>query len=160
MAELVDAPDSKSGFRKEVRVRFSLPAPIDSETCASFWVTRFSPSSVMYLSDSVRAAFSDSSAENLSAARPFSLWRLRYNNLSYFPDRANSKKACCGRVNVYIVPGGCQNMPRMRRGVGRLICWLGWHDFYVIDASFGFGAVGSVEKVKCRRCGVTITRQA
>ncbi len=28
VAELVDAPDSKSGFRKEVRVRLSLPAPI------------------------------------------------------------------------------------------------------------------------------------
>ena len=28
VAELVDAPDSKSGFRKEVRVRFSLPAPL------------------------------------------------------------------------------------------------------------------------------------
>ena len=27
MAELVDAPDSKSGFRKEVGVRFPLPAP-------------------------------------------------------------------------------------------------------------------------------------
>ncbi len=27
VAELVDALDSKSSFRKEVRVRFSLPAP-------------------------------------------------------------------------------------------------------------------------------------
>ncbi len=28
VAELVDAPDSKSGFRKEVGVRFPLPAPL------------------------------------------------------------------------------------------------------------------------------------
>ena len=30
MAELVDALDSKSSFRKEVGVRFPLPAPINS----------------------------------------------------------------------------------------------------------------------------------
>ena len=44
--------------------------------------------------------------------------------------------------------------------VGRFFCWMGGHDFRVLDTSFGFGAVGNVEKVKCRRCGVIIARQA
>lgn len=43
--------------------------------------------------------------------------------------------------------------------LGRLLCWLGFHDFLVIDRTFGFGAGGEVEKVECRRCGVTLTRQ-
>ena len=38
--------------------------------------------------------------------------------------------------------------------VGRLICWLGFHDFRVIDATFGFGEGGSVERIECRRCGL------
>ncbi len=55
---------------------------------------------------------------------------------------------------------GCQAMPRLPSRIGRFFCWLGWHDFRVINTTFGFGAVGNVEKVKCRRCGVTVTRQA
>ncbi len=44
--------------------------------------------------------------------------------------------------------------------VGRILCWLGFHDFRVIDVTFGFGEGGSVERVECRRCGVLTTRQA
>ncbi len=44
--------------------------------------------------------------------------------------------------------------------LGRFLCWLGFHDFRVIDRTFEFGAGGSVEKVECRRCGVIMTRQA
>ena len=55
---------------------------------------------------------------------------------------------------------GQSAMPRVPPSVGRFFCWLGWHDFCVIDTTFGFGAAGNIEKVKCRRCGVTITRQA
>ena len=51
-------------------------------------------------------------------------------------------------------------MLRVPLKVGRFFCWMGWHDFRVLDASFGFGAIGNVEKVKCRRCGVIIARQA
>ena len=51
-------------------------------------------------------------------------------------------------------------MPRVPPRVGRFFCWLGWHDFRVIDTTFGFGAAGNIEKAKCRRCGVVITRQA
>jgi hypothetical protein len=62
------------------------------------------------------------------------------------------------------LPGDCgiagEAVPRISPRVGRFLCWLGWHDFHVIDATFGFGTVGNVEKVKCLRCGVTVTRQA
>lgn len=51
-------------------------------------------------------------------------------------------------------------MPKLPPLIGRLLCWLGFHDFRVIDRTFGFGPDGGVEKVECRRCGVTITRQA
>jgi len=43
--------------------------------------------------------------------------------------------------------------------LGRLLCWLGFHDFRVVDRAFEFGAGGGIEKVECRRCGVTMTRQ-
>jgi len=43
--------------------------------------------------------------------------------------------------------------------VGRLLCWLGVHDFRVVDVTFGFGAGGSVERVECRRCGLVTTHQ-
>jgi len=49
-------------------------------------------------------------------------------------------------------------MPKLPSLLGRLLCWLGFHDYRVIDKTFGFGAGGGVEKVECRRCGVTITR--
>ncbi len=51
-------------------------------------------------------------------------------------------------------------MLKIPPGISRLFCWLGWHDFRVIDTSFGFGALGNVERVQCRRCGVIITRSA
>ena len=58
---------------------------------------------------------------------------------------------------------------RSRRGVhamieslleipGRILCFLGFHDFKMIDASFSFGPGGSVSRVECRRCGYVTTR--
>jgi len=41
----------------------------------------------------------------------------------------------------------------------RVMCWLGFHDFRVIDRTFGFGAGGDVEKLQCKRCGIIIIRQ-
>jgi hypothetical protein len=43
--------------------------------------------------------------------------------------------------------------------LGRILCWLGFHDFRVVNVTFGFGTDG-VEKDECRRCGVTRTRKA
>lgn len=51
-------------------------------------------------------------------------------------------------------------MPKLPLLLGCLLCWLGFHDFHVIDKTFDFGAGGGIEKVECRRCGVTMTRQA
>ena len=42
--------------------------------------------------------------------------------------------------------------------IGRILCGLGFHDFRIIDRTFGFGAGGGVEKVQCQRCGEVITR--
>lgn len=44
--------------------------------------------------------------------------------------------------------------------LGRLLCWLGLHDFRVINVRFGFGASGNIEQVECRRCGRFTTRQS
>ncbi len=46
----------------------------------------------------------------------------------------------------------------MRTLIARLLCLVGWHDFKIIEGSFGFGASGGVEKVECRRCGMVTTR--
>ena len=50
-------------------------------------------------------------------------------------------------------------MSRLPSLLGRLLCWLGFHDFRVIDKTFEFGGGGGIEKVECRRCGTTIIRQ-
>lgn len=42
--------------------------------------------------------------------------------------------------------------------IGRLFCWLGIHDFRVVDVTLAFGAGGAVETVECRRCGLRTTR--
>lgn len=43
--------------------------------------------------------------------------------------------------------------------LGRLLCWLGFHDYRVIDVVFEFGS-DPVEKDQCRRCGAIRTRIA
>ena len=43
--------------------------------------------------------------------------------------------------------------------LGKLLCWLGFHDFHVISRSFEFRAGAAVEKVEYRRCGLRMTRQ-
>ena len=41
----------------------------------------------------------------------------------------------------------------------RLLCQLGRHGFDVMDVVMGFGTGGNVETVKCRHCGLVVTRQ-
>ncbi len=43
--------------------------------------------------------------------------------------------------------------------IGRLLCWLGFHDLRVINVTFGFAPGEAVETVECRRCGYRATRQ-
>jgi len=51
-------------------------------------------------------------------------------------------------------------MPKLPPLLAQLLCRLGFHDFRVISKKFGFGTGGGVETVECRRCGVTMIRQA
>ena len=44
--------------------------------------------------------------------------------------------------------------------LGKLLCWLGFHDFHVISRSYEFRTGEAVEKVECHRCGLRMTRQA
>ena len=44
------------------------------------------------------------------------------------------------------------------RLLGRILCWLGMHDFRIIRESFSFGS-GGVETVECSRCGLRRTRK-
>ncbi|MCZ6488613.1 MAG: hypothetical protein O6703_10600 [Gammaproteobacteria bacterium] len=41
--------------------------------------------------------------------------------------------------------------------LGRILCWLGFHDYRVVSVTLGFGT-GGVERDECRRCGTTVTR--
>jgi hypothetical protein len=42
--------------------------------------------------------------------------------------------------------------------LGRLLCWLGLHDFKTIDFATSFEPDGAVETVKCRRCAYITMR--
>ena len=35
-----------------------------------------------------------------------------------------------------------------------LLCWLGIHRYKVIDATFGFGAGGTAQRIKRKICGI------
>jgi len=43
--------------------------------------------------------------------------------------------------------------------LGRILCFIGIHDFQVTDAVMSFGSGGGVAKVRCRRCGYETTRR-
>jgi hypothetical protein len=43
--------------------------------------------------------------------------------------------------------------------LGKILCWLGFHDFHIIKESFSFGG-GGIETVECQRCGLRKTRMA
>ncbi len=47
---------------------------------------------------------------------------------------------------------------RSARVLIRLPCLLGFHTFRVVEKVVSFGSGGNVEKVQCKRCGLTITR--
>ena len=40
----------------------------------------------------------------------------------------------------------------------RLPCLLGFHSFRLVEKVVSFGSGGNVEKVQCKRCGLTVTR--
>jgi len=50
-----------------------------------------------------------------------------------------------------------RNMPK--RLLGKILCWLGFHNFLIISESFSFGG-GGIETVECQRCGLRKARNA
>lgn len=36
--------------------------------------------------------------------------------------------------------------------IGRLLCFLGEHDYYIISVTIGFSYGDTIEKVECKRC--------
>ena len=44
--------------------------------------------------------------------------------------------------------------------LGKLLCWLGMHEFRVLNKSFEFRTNEGVERVECTRCGLRMTRKA
>jgi len=55
------------------------------------------------------------------------------------------------------MPENQGDSPKLLSLLGRLLCWLGFHDYQVIDVTFEFGS-DPVEKDRCRRCGRLRTR--
>jgi hypothetical protein len=43
--------------------------------------------------------------------------------------------------------------------LGLLLCWLGIHQYKVVDISFGFAAGDSVRTIKCKICGIKKIRK-
>lgn len=62
------------------------------------------------------------------------------------------RRQCSSQVTA---PGEVLNLPRI---LSRILCVLGLHDFRLVERILSFGCEGGVEKVQCRRCGLTITR--
>lgn len=50
--------------------------------------------------------------------------------------------------------------PRSKQRFDQLLCFLGIHDFEIVEVSFTFGDSGNIEKLKCKRCNLVVTRQA
>ena len=40
----------------------------------------------------------------------------------------------------------------------RVACWMGFHDFELLEVQLSFGAGAGVEKVKCHHCGIVMLR--
>ncbi len=59
-------------------------------------------------------------------------------------------------------PGGedsrLREVPTLLKMLSRILCRLGVHDFRLVEMTVSFGSEGGVEKVRCTRCGLTITR--
>lgn len=51
-----------------------------------------------------------------------------------------------------------EKKPKLPKFIGRLLCLLGEHDYYVISVTIGFSYGDTIEKVECRRCHKRISR--
>ncbi len=48
-------------------------------------------------------------------------------------------------------------MVKLPAFLGQILCWLGFHDYRVVNVTYEFGA-DPVETDQCRRCGARRTR--
>jgi hypothetical protein len=44
--------------------------------------------------------------------------------------------------------------------IGRILCFLGEHDYRVVSVTMGFSYGDTIEKVECKRCQYRTTRLA
>jgi|TARA_B100000929_G_scaffold211884_1_gene169071 hypothetical protein len=42
----------------------------------------------------------------------------------------------------------------MKFKFNKLLCFLGIHQYKIIDVTYGFGSGGSVKTIECRVCGI------
>ena len=45
----------------------------------------------------------------------------------------------------------------MKLNLGLLLCWLGIHQYKIIDVKYGFGASDSIRALECKICGIKKT---
>ncbi len=72
--------------------------------------------------------------------------------------RSNRVRRGCGQDSGFAECGEAVRGNDIQKILGHLLCLLGFHDYRVISATFGFGGAGNVETVKCERCGHVTTR--
>ena len=53
-----------------------------------------------------------------------------------------------------------QRLPDFLQRLSRLLCFVGIHDFRILEVKFGFGVGARIEKVECRRCGLVTSRRS
>ena len=40
-----------------------------------------------------------------------------------------------------------------------LLCWVGIHQYKIIDVTYGFGAGDSIKTLECKICGIKIIKK-
>ena len=57
-------------------------------------------------------------------------------------------------LDINLCPGIDNIDQIMKFKFSLLLCWLGIHQFKLIDSIFGFGSSGTTKKVECKICGI------
>ena len=47
----------------------------------------------------------------------------------------------------------------MKFKLNLLFCWLGIHQYKIIDITYGFGASDSIQTIECKICGIKKIKQ-
>ena len=77
------------------------------------------------------------------------------------PDRRGGQRKSVGvrrRYERTLIMAHYGEPNRLPHWIGRLLCWLDFHDYRLIEMVGSFGEAGRVQKVECRRCGKVTTR--